>query len=402
VTIPGSLSELGADAIHPNDVMHFSERQYRERHSRNLAGIDRQFIPEPFNPDSRVDWTPLWSLTERRHKLLPTDLLLFPRRDRPSDRPRDCTICSNGCATRNMLEEAVLQGFLELIERDAVAMWWYNRLRRPTVDLASFDDPWLSNVGPAYDRWGRDLVAIDLTNDPGAEEPPARQMWEFHDRLFHRRTRDSVPQPAGERLDIAEEPLGQIKKMRPQITDDTGAGDPLIEAPAVIAFAGEAGVVAHIEMIGIAQVTAINQLFEIAGGRHEAVGEWRQRLKTARLRRLRHFARLRVCEGDRFLAEHMQARVERFHGDGIVRAVGRGDDDSVKIGAFNHLAIVGKDLRDSPGIGHAPRIAAISTADGDGVGGGMTGQRGQVHGVRPPARADDADGYCIASHSELP
>ena len=167
VTIPGSLSELGADAIHPNEVMNFSERQYRERHSRNLAGIDRQFIPEPFDPDSRVDWTPLWSLTARRHKLLPTDLLLFPRRGQPSDRPRDCAVCSNGCATGNTLEEAVLQGFLELIERDAVAMWWYNRLRRPAVDLTSFDDPWLSNVGAAYDRWGRDLVAIDVTNDLG-------------------------------------------------------------------------------------------------------------------------------------------------------------------------------------------------------------------------------------------
>ena len=173
VTIPGSLSELGADAIHPNDVMNFSERQYRERQSRNLARIERRFIPEPFDPDARIDWTPLWSLTERRRKLLPTDLLLFSRSGAfsrthgPSGRPRSCVVCSNGCASGNTLEEAVLQGLLEVIERDAVALWWYNRLRRPAVDLASFGDRWLSNVGTEYDQLGRDIVAIDLTNDLG-------------------------------------------------------------------------------------------------------------------------------------------------------------------------------------------------------------------------------------------
>ena len=29
----------------------------------------------------------------------------------------------------------MLQGFLELVERDAVALWWYNRTRQPAVDL---------------------------------------------------------------------------------------------------------------------------------------------------------------------------------------------------------------------------------------------------------------------------
>ena len=167
VTIPGTLNELGADAVHPNDVMNFSERQYRERRSRNLAGgSGRRFIPEPFDADARIDWTPLWSMTERRHKLLPTDLL-FARFGAAisSTEPRYCVTCSNGCAAGNTLEEAVLQGFLEIIERDAVAIWWYNRLRPPAIDLASFGDNWLSNMASQYDHWDRDIVALDLTND---------------------------------------------------------------------------------------------------------------------------------------------------------------------------------------------------------------------------------------------
>ena len=36
---------------------------------------------------------------------------------------------SNGCAAGNTREEAIVPGFLELVERDAYAIWWYNRLR---------------------------------------------------------------------------------------------------------------------------------------------------------------------------------------------------------------------------------------------------------------------------------
>ena len=34
------------------------------------------------------------------------------------------------------------------------------------------------------------LADLGFVEDSDAEEPPARQMWEFHDRLFHRRTRN--------------------------------------------------------------------------------------------------------------------------------------------------------------------------------------------------------------------
>ena len=163
VKIPGSFREMGADAIHPNDVMNFSERQYQDRETWNTTKARRHRVPDPFDPDARINWTPLWSLTSQRHRLLPTELLFFNR----GVRERYSVSCSNGCASGNTLEEAILQGFLELIERDAVAIWWYNRLRRPAIDLSSFGNAWLSNLAARYDAWGRDIVALDLTNDLG-------------------------------------------------------------------------------------------------------------------------------------------------------------------------------------------------------------------------------------------
>ena len=167
--LPGAFRELGDDAIHPNRLMNFSNRQYREREDSNARHGPLDHVPEPFDPGGRVDWTPVWSLTGRRHKLLPSDLLYYgpdPGGDR-REAGRFCVSCTNGCAAGTTLEEAVLQGFLELAERDAAAMWWYNRVRRPAVDLDTFGDPWLSELAGRYDAVDREIVALDLTNDLG-------------------------------------------------------------------------------------------------------------------------------------------------------------------------------------------------------------------------------------------
>ena len=82
-----------------------------------------------FDPDAEIDWTPVWSLTQQRHRYLPTSMLYsMPAEERGT---ADLIADSNGCAAGNTLEEAILQGFFELAERDAFAIWWYNRLRVP-------------------------------------------------------------------------------------------------------------------------------------------------------------------------------------------------------------------------------------------------------------------------------
>jgi ribosomal protein S12 methylthiotransferase accessory factor len=86
----------------------------------------------------------------------------------PCDPEADfCTGCSNGCAAGNCLEEAILQGLLELVERDSVGLWWYNRVRMPGVDLDSFDEPYLGRLRNYLKKRQRSLWALDLTSDLG-------------------------------------------------------------------------------------------------------------------------------------------------------------------------------------------------------------------------------------------
>ncbi|WP_116049821.1 TOMM precursor leader peptide-binding protein [Amycolatopsis palatopharyngis] len=163
LTVSGSLRTLGADAVHPNASMLYAEEQYRTRRTWNQAHATYQYVCEPFDESAVLDWTPLWSLTEQRQRLLPTGLLYFGAPDADG---RGCVRAdSNGNAAGSSIEDAILQGLLELIERDAVALWWYNRTPVPGIDLAAFGDPWLEEMVSEYAGVGRELWALDVTTD---------------------------------------------------------------------------------------------------------------------------------------------------------------------------------------------------------------------------------------------
>jgi ribosomal protein S12 methylthiotransferase accessory factor len=156
---------LGEQAIAPNECMRYSERQFAQRDRLNARGSQFQVVPRPFDPDAEIEWSPVWSLTREEWRYLPTRHLYFGYPG--GEESFFCWGDSNGNAAGNTLEEAILQGFFELVERDGVALWWYNRLRRPAVDVASFADPYLDRVCTRYEELARPLWAIDLTSDLG-------------------------------------------------------------------------------------------------------------------------------------------------------------------------------------------------------------------------------------------
>ncbi len=159
---PCRLRELGGAAIHPNTCMLYSEKQFRERDAWNARQSLWNSVPEPFDEEEAVEWTPVWSLTRQQVRYLPTAYCYF---DYPMKNPY-CAACSNGNAAGNTLEEAILQGFFELVERDAVALWWYNRVRRPAVNLDSFDEPYLRRLAAFLrENQQRELWVLDLTSD---------------------------------------------------------------------------------------------------------------------------------------------------------------------------------------------------------------------------------------------
>jgi ribosomal protein S12 methylthiotransferase accessory factor len=160
-----ALRELGEDAVHPDSVQLYDPRQYGDRHRWNAEHSHFHHVADPFEEDAEIEWTPVWSLTARRHRLLPTSLLYYGTAQLAAG--RFCHAHSNGTAAGGSLEDAVLQGFLELVERDAVALWWYNRTAQPGLDLDSFADPWIGELREVHASLHREVWALDLTTDLG-------------------------------------------------------------------------------------------------------------------------------------------------------------------------------------------------------------------------------------------
>jgi ribosomal protein S12 methylthiotransferase accessory factor len=160
-----TFKALGDKAIHPNRCMNFSPEQYESRNEWNRRHSDYDWVPLPFDENRVIHWTRVWSLTGKMFKYVPTAYCYYGYRLPPEH--AFCRADSNGNAAGNALEEAILHGFLELVERDSAALWWYNRLSRQAVNLDSFAHPYLGALRDHYHALGRDIWVLDITSDFG-------------------------------------------------------------------------------------------------------------------------------------------------------------------------------------------------------------------------------------------
>jgi ribosomal protein S12 methylthiotransferase accessory factor len=146
------------DAILPNDILLLSDKTA-------LGQLD---------PSAEIEWSPVWSLRDERFKYAPTGLLYFFYAGEGDDQ---VSADSNGCAAGNTLEEAIVHGFLELVERDAYAIWWYNRLQRPEIDIATLGDTYILDLRAQLAAAGRRLWVLDITSDLGIPAVVAVSSW---------------------------------------------------------------------------------------------------------------------------------------------------------------------------------------------------------------------------------
>ncbi|MFF9145787.1 TOMM precursor leader peptide-binding protein [Streptomyces sp. NPDC014861] len=121
--VTGSWNALRERAVDPAECGFYPERTYRE-----------DPLVAPFDPDRPIPWEWGWSLRDQRPVLVPSRLVYYSAGLQEDNFVFEC---SNGCAIGGSLEEAVLGGLLELVERDAFLNAWYGAARLPAVDLAT-------------------------------------------------------------------------------------------------------------------------------------------------------------------------------------------------------------------------------------------------------------------------
>jgi ribosomal protein S12 methylthiotransferase accessory factor len=161
--IMASYMEIKEDAIHPKVSLNFSDVQYANRTKFNQQNSDFDWIPIPFDEHKQIEWSPVWSLTSNKMRYLPTAYCYYGY-PLPS-KERFCRADSNGNASGSTLEEAILHGFLEIVERDAVALWWFNKISRPALNLKALPLPYISALVQHYRFLSRRIYVFDITTD---------------------------------------------------------------------------------------------------------------------------------------------------------------------------------------------------------------------------------------------
>jgi oxazoline/thiazoline synthase len=152
--VRAKLSDIGG--IAPSDILLYSQSQYNTRSEWNRKHPDLFEVPEPFDTSAATCWVRATSLSPRRtDTYVPAAVcyLWFPFHDEPEF----CIADTSGCAAGPTMEEARARALLEAVERDAVAIWWYNRLQRPGLTAASLREL----------RVPEGFTVVDITTDLG-------------------------------------------------------------------------------------------------------------------------------------------------------------------------------------------------------------------------------------------
>lgn len=162
-TIRASLADLH-QAIDPQAILLYSPAQYETREHRNKVLPERHVVPEPLDRTQPIDWVPGTDLLDGELRWVPAAscFLSYPFREQE----RKFTVASRaGCASGICYTDALAGALLELIEHDAVAIWWYNQIQRPAVQLESLASPALLLIRDALQKLNRNLLLLDITTD---------------------------------------------------------------------------------------------------------------------------------------------------------------------------------------------------------------------------------------------
>lgn len=155
-----SFNKLQGKAIHPDILIGLTEKQKVSLEEIDYPAKRASHGSLEFDPTREIHWHPCWSLTSEQTIYVPMCYAL-------AGAPEDIKYCawnSNGCAAGNTQEEAILQGFLEVVERDAIATWWYNKIQLAEVSLdllsESQNQQIMQTLGLQWEYW-----VLDATHD---------------------------------------------------------------------------------------------------------------------------------------------------------------------------------------------------------------------------------------------
>lgn len=151
--VQASIKQLKEDYLNPASVVNFSERQLKNKPLNAFR----------FYKDTRFSWIKGYSLSSKKPILVPTQLVYVPYYTH--DEPIIRLPITTGAACNTSLDEAMLGGICEIIERDSFMIFYLNKLSPARLDLAGSRDVSLISIFNSYKRYSLELYVFDISTD---------------------------------------------------------------------------------------------------------------------------------------------------------------------------------------------------------------------------------------------
>jgi ribosomal protein S12 methylthiotransferase accessory factor len=156
--VQANFAEVGDVALDPRTLGLHESEQYAQP----------GFPFQPFDDHRVCRWVWGYSFARQEPILVPQGYAYYGAHAADPEDPLFAFEISNGCALGSCIEEAILYGILEVVERDAFLMTWYARLAAARIDLSSARDRSVPMLAAAIEAdTGYRLQVFDITMEHG-------------------------------------------------------------------------------------------------------------------------------------------------------------------------------------------------------------------------------------------
>jgi ribosomal protein S12 methylthiotransferase accessory factor len=148
-----SIKELGSNALDPRKVTGFSENQLKNLRSNIISD------------NSIFRWTKGYSLTRKESFWIPSQLLYGNYKWLQGESQIRSYVTTGAAAYYGSKEQALINGILEVIERDAFMISWLNRLNLPRIDINTIDYKPVQDLLSKIKRYNFEIHLLDMSTD---------------------------------------------------------------------------------------------------------------------------------------------------------------------------------------------------------------------------------------------
>ncbi|MFB5189209.1 TOMM precursor leader peptide-binding protein [Alicyclobacillus fastidiosus] len=148
----GHYAEFQDIAVHPSRF---------GLHGDELLQMSNHML-EPFSEEKKYSWVWAYSTMSKKTVLVPEQTAYYGW---TNDEKRFIKETSNGCALGGTVEEAVLHGIFEVLERDGILNMWYARLPIPELKLDKHCPSRVSRVIELLENEGYEIRLFNASHD---------------------------------------------------------------------------------------------------------------------------------------------------------------------------------------------------------------------------------------------